>query len=115
MSDRGERLSFALRLRRLPKMTSLAAELGVDESAISRWRRGGAMSLQSAGRLCEALDISLDWLMLGRGEVEGHKQFSITVQEQELLELVRALPPVAGQALRQLLAPIADAGNKSRA
>jgi transcriptional regulator with XRE-family HTH domain len=109
MSDRGERLTFALRLRRVPKMISLAADLGVDESAISRWRKGGAMSLHSAARLSEVLDISLDWLVLGRGEVEGHKGFAINPQEREIVQLVRGLPPASFQALGQLLAPLAAA------
>jgi transcriptional regulator with XRE-family HTH domain len=114
MSDRGERLSFALRLRRVPKMTSLAADLGVDESAISRWRKGGAMSLQSARRLSEVLDISLDWLVLGRGEVEGHKAFALNPREREIVQLVRALPPGSIQALGQLLAPLAAANDEGR-
>ena len=106
MSTRGERLSFALRLRRLPKMTSLAAELGVDESAISRWRKDGAISLHSASRLCEVLDISLDWLVLGRGDIEGHSPFPTTGPERELVRLIRGLPAPSADALEQMLAPI---------
>jgi transcriptional regulator with XRE-family HTH domain len=114
MWDRGERLTFALRLRRVPKMTALAADLDVDESAISRWRKGGAMSLGSAGRLCEVLDISLDWLVLGRGEVDGHKTFAIGPQERHIVELVRGLPPVSVQGLAQLLAPLAAVDEDQR-
>lgn len=105
MTDRGERLSWALQLRRSTKMLPLAIDLGVNESAISRWRKGGAISLQSAGRLCELLDISLDWLVLGRGGAEAHKQFAVSPQERELLQILRGLPPTAIPALRQLLAP----------
>lgn len=112
MSDRGERLSFALRLRQLPKMASLAVEMGVDESAISRWRKGGAMSLQNAARLCEVLDISLDWLVNGRGNIESHRQFSIDPHEREILNLVRALPSASVQGLIQLLAPIASTSDE---
>jgi transcriptional regulator with XRE-family HTH domain len=114
MWGRGERLAFALRLRRVPKMTALAADLDVDESAISRWRKGGAMSLGSAGRLCEVLDISLDWLVLGRGEAEGHKRFAVNPQERELILLVRGLPPVSIQGLAQLLAPLAATDDDPR-
>ncbi|HEX6374094.1 MAG TPA: helix-turn-helix transcriptional regulator [Allosphingosinicella sp.] len=95
-------------------MTALAADLNVDESAISRWRKGGAMSLGSAGRLCEVLDISLDWLVLGRGGIEAHKRFAINPKERELIELLRRLPPVSTIGLTQLLAPLAAVNDDPR-
>jgi hypothetical protein len=57
----GARLNEALRARGVRKLYPLAIELGVDESALSRWRKGGAISLDSAIRLAEHLDVSLDW------------------------------------------------------
>ena len=67
---RGMRLQEALRARHTRKLYGLALDLGVDQSAISRWKSGGAISLHHAAILCTHLDISLDWLVLGRGDMD---------------------------------------------
>jgi transcriptional regulator with XRE-family HTH domain len=80
------------------KQFALAHELGVHESAITRWKEDGPMGLSSAIRLCAALDISLDWLLLGRGSLEEHKNAAETpiddaaTMEQRVLRLVRIVP-----------------------
>ncbi|MEY4249983.1 MAG: hypothetical protein RJA87_1616 [Pseudomonadota bacterium] len=76
MSGMGERLTFALEQRGVRKLYALAVEIGVDESALSRWKKDGAISLPSAARLSQALDISLDWLILGRGHMDAHRSGS---------------------------------------
>lgn len=58
--------------RGIAKLCVLAALMGVTESAVSRWRQGGPITLENAARLCESLDVSLDWLVLGRGGMEAH-------------------------------------------
>lgn len=68
-----ERLDHALTLRRVHKLYALAFELGVDESAVSRWRRSRSISLDNAVNLCRVLDVSLDWLVTGRGHILSHK------------------------------------------
>jgi transcriptional regulator with XRE-family HTH domain len=62
-----------MRWRGVSKMMALAHDLNVNESAISRWRQDGAMSLANAARVAEVLDISMDWLILGRGEMDIHQ------------------------------------------
>ena len=76
MSGMGESLTFALEQRRVRKLYALAVEIGVDESALSRWKKDGAISLPSAARLSQALDVSLDWLILGRGHIDAHRSGS---------------------------------------
>src|SRR4051812_29727741 len=73
MSTRGERIRLAMQLRGVKKQQALAAELKVHESAITRWKEDGAMSLESAVAFCSALDVSLDWLLLCRGTMDSHK------------------------------------------
>jgi transcriptional regulator with XRE-family HTH domain len=73
MSGMGDRLTFALEQRGVRKLYALAVEIGVDESALSRWKKDGPISLPSAARLSQALDISLDWLILGRGHIDAHR------------------------------------------
>lgn len=41
--------------------------LDVDPMQISRWERGQSITLPWLARLGEALDVSLDWLVMGRG------------------------------------------------
>jgi transcriptional regulator with XRE-family HTH domain len=91
MESRGDRLSRAIKGRGISKMMALALDLDVHESAISRWRKGGPMSLENAARISEVLDISLDWLVLGRGEMDAHTAESLASEEFELLQAVRRL------------------------
>ncbi|MDI1328365.1 MAG: helix-turn-helix transcriptional regulator [Brevundimonas sp.] len=91
-----ERLGEALRQRRIGKLQALAAELGVDESAISRWRRGPAISIANAIRLSQTLDVSLDWLVTGRGHIDAHREAAPAV-ERLARELFPGLP--SGRAL----------------
>lgn len=74
MSARGERIRQALIERGVHKQQALAAELNVHESAITRWKEGKAISLENAIAFGAALDVSLDWLLLGRGTIDSHKQ-----------------------------------------
>lgn len=68
---RGARLCLAMKARGVMKLCVLSAAMGVSESAVSRWRHGGPITLHNAAQLCGALDISLDWLMLGRGHLNA--------------------------------------------
>ncbi|WP_315755799.1 MULTISPECIES: helix-turn-helix transcriptional regulator [unclassified Bradyrhizobium] len=87
MSTRGTRIKEALDARRIRKQHALARALNVHESAITRWKEDGNMSLQNAIALCEELDISADWLLLGRGTMDQHRtQFAIQSTNYELFQ-----------------------------
>ncbi|MBI3350530.1 MAG: helix-turn-helix transcriptional regulator [Burkholderiales bacterium] len=64
----GDRLVAAMQLRGNYKATALACALDVNEAAISRWKRGGPITLDHAVCLCDALGISMDWLFRGIGQ-----------------------------------------------
>ena len=83
MLNRGERLCLAMDARGLRKQHALAFQLNVHESAITRWKSNGAFSLHNAVAVCAALDVSLDWLLLGRGTMDSHK---VPVAEAALFE-----------------------------
>ena len=85
-------------------MAALAYELDVDESAISRWRRGGTMSLANAGQLCLYLNISLDWLILNRGGIASHQDFHLSPDERELIMVLRGLSPASVEILSRIVA-----------
>ena len=104
MVEWGDRLDMALRSRRVGKLYALAVEIGVDDSAISRWRRSDSISIRNAIALCNALDVSLDWLMTGRGEMESHRALAADPVRRTLADLT---PGEAG-GLRRLLLALAD-------
>jgi transcriptional regulator with XRE-family HTH domain len=68
----GERLVAAMQMRGNFKATALACALSVNEAAISRWKRGGPITLHHAIRLCDTLDVSMDWLIRGIGHPGVH-------------------------------------------
>ena len=104
--SRGDRLTNALKARKVPKLYALAVDMGVDESAISRWKKNGAISTDHVARLCDVLDISVDWLLLGRGNMDSHKRFSASAHERELITLLRVLPPDSVDHLSRFLASV---------
>lgn len=90
--ERGKRLGDAIDTRNIGKMYVLSVDLGVSESTISRWRQGTQISSDNVIKLCRALDISADWLLLSRGVMEQHKAFRVSAEERRLLTCLRALP-----------------------
>lgn len=89
LQDFGGRLRAALRERRISKLYAVASDLGVSQSAVSRWQNGGRISLDNVVLICEYLDVSADWLLLNRGSAHAHRDFRPTRAEIELLALLR--------------------------
>lgn len=102
MASRGERLQKALEARGIRKQMALAAELSVDESAISRWQRNAGLSLTHAARLCEVLDISLDWLILGRGDMDLHRRPDVATAQRNIADQLSSLPSPITEAISKL-------------
>ncbi|KAF1004057.1 MAG: hypothetical protein GAK28_04221 [Luteibacter sp.] len=101
---RGKRLRTAMYRRGIRKHAAIAAAVGVNESTISRWTHGGPMTVDNVVAVCGILDVSADWLLLGRGEMESHRY---TVQPAVALPhaVTDLLPPTLEQlaaALRTL-------------
>jgi hypothetical protein len=77
--------------------------LDVNESALTRWRQGGDISLDSAARLSTLLDVSLDWLVLGRGRHDMHHSPSPSPSGSDLETLIASLPSAAQDAFMMFL------------
>jgi transcriptional regulator with XRE-family HTH domain len=105
---RGERIRVAIHQRGVRKLTALAAEIGVTEGALSRWRQGGPMSLDNGIRFCRVLDVSLDWLAMGRADPDHHKQHTVNQDRQRLLTALDALPAGSDAYLASLLEHLAS-------
>jgi transcriptional regulator with XRE-family HTH domain len=112
MDHWGERLQQALRWRRIRKLHALAVEIGVDQSAISRWRKGQPISLPNAISLCRALDISLDWLVTGRGAMEAHRLPAPGSFDAAADALFGQLTASEAAAVRHTLAALSEAAGR---
>jgi transcriptional regulator with XRE-family HTH domain len=106
MSTRGERIRQALAERGIKKQQALAAELKVHESAITRWKDGKEISLENALAFSVVLDISLDWLLLGRGTIDAHKKAAIA--DPALVTIASRIGPRSLSLLVSTIESIAD-------
>lgn len=113
MKEVGQRLKLALKARGIHKQMAFAAEMSVNESAVSRWQRGGGLSLANAMRVCEILDISLDWLLLGRGTMDWHRQRRAG-QKADTDAMTAGLPEPIVSALTKLADAIREAARPDR-
>jgi transcriptional regulator with XRE-family HTH domain len=105
----GTRLQLALRRRNVRKLHALAVEIGVDQSAISRWRNGSPISLPNAVLLCHALDVSLDWLLTGRGLMEAHRLAATAPIDFAAGVIFGNLSRREAEAIRQALLMLSEA------
>jgi hypothetical protein len=112
--QRGERVHIAIQQRGTIKLTALAAELGVTAGALTRWRQGGPMSLENGARFCQVLDVSLDWLVMGRANPDYHRQRAPNEDRQRLLRALNALPPGSEGHIASLLETLANVGVQPR-
>ncbi len=103
MENWGERLQRAIEQQQINKSYALAYELGVAESTVSRWKQSGPISTKNAIQLCDALDVSMDWLLAGR-ENPNISEKSDTVEIKKILyQKIDALPSRAITALADFL------------
>jgi transcriptional regulator with XRE-family HTH domain len=72
--NRGKRIRKAISTSKIVKAYALAAEINVSIAAVSKWQNGGEISLNNACELAVATDVSLDWLLLGRGTADFHRK-----------------------------------------
>jgi transcriptional regulator with XRE-family HTH domain len=75
------------------KMMALAAELNISPAALSKWKKGHSMSIEHACRLAALLDVSLDWMLMGRNAPEWLQKDQLTHLELKLIEDLKQRPP----------------------
>ena len=106
-TTRGMRIQLAMRERSFTKLSALAAAVGVTESAISRWCHDGTITTENVVNLCTILDISIDWLLLGRGHM-GHGVVG-AAGDADIARMMERMSPRAREHLVQLLDAICNA------
>lgn len=95
MQDIGKRLLMAMKARGISKQYLFADLLSVDQSTVTRWISGKGMSITHAIAICDQLNLSMDWLILGIGEMDrenhnsGEKQtYSVEVLSEEAKHII---------------------------
>jgi transcriptional regulator with XRE-family HTH domain len=95
------RLRTAMETKRRRKLFAFSHEIGVSPSTVTRWLQGQPISSDNLVRLAEALDISIDWLLMGKGDMSP-----TALPASNELDALRRLPPDAKAALRDLFSRI---------
>ena len=103
MNSWGNRLSYAMRVRGMQKSLVLALAIGVNESTISRWRNSEPISVANAVGLAVALDVSLDWLLIGRGNIHSNPESLGSSDLEQIVQSASRLPNNVNKALLALI------------
>ena len=103
MHNWGERLQKVMKEKHISKSYALAVQLGVAESTISRWKQSGPISLDKAIQLCEALDVSMDWLFAGRTNADIRETSQNPNHKELIYRKIDELPNCTVSALAELL------------
>jgi transcriptional regulator with XRE-family HTH domain len=103
---RGYRLKLAMIARGYGKATALASGLDISPAAITKWTQGHAMSVHHVCNLALLLDISLDWLLMGRNGPDWIRQDQLSEVEYDLIGRLRERPPRIGRLLIRVAAEI---------
>jgi transcriptional regulator with XRE-family HTH domain len=90
--ERGRRLKMAMERRGYRKATALAAALNISPAAMTKWTQGYTMSIAHACHLAELLNVSLDWLLMGRNSPDWFQPDHLNEVELDLLAKLRERP-----------------------
>lgn len=82
------RLQVAMQARNITA-TKLAYALGISKSSVSDWLKGGGLNIQNAAAMALELNLSLDWLLLGKGGMDLFGPIHPTADEMLLVRQLR--------------------------
>lgn len=88
MNNIGDRLIAAMKSHGINKQYLLADMLCVDQSAVTRWIAGKGMTIAHAIAICEKLNLSMDWLILGSGRMHRADDKDATDREHMKFDLL---------------------------
>lgn len=99
-----ERLFKIMKIKKITQ-ESLAKILNTTQPAIGNWKkRGTNPSIEDLPKICELLDISIEYLITGQ-ETEKH----YSKDEQRILQQYRDAPPKAKEQIRDYINLISNA------
>ena len=103
---RANRLRQAMSSRGYGKATAIAAALGVSPAAVTKWTNGKSMSTDHACKMAALLDVSLDWLLMGRNDPDWLLPARLSETERDLIGKIRERPLRVARLLSRLLTEI---------
>lgn len=109
--ERGYRLKLAMVARGYGKATALASGLDISPAAITKWTQGHAMSVDHVCNLAMLLDISLDWLLMGRNGPDWFQPDQLSETELDLIGRLRERPRRIGSLLIRVTSEIPKLGS----
>ncbi|WP_157771865.1 MULTISPECIES: helix-turn-helix domain-containing protein [Pseudomonas] len=109
-----DRLKQALELKCRGKRYALAVEIGVHPSSVGRWLQGGPITVENLVQIATALDISLDWLVLGR-DGGCSKADALSSIEGRLLAELRLMSPASIEHLAVFVESLSQGGRTGSA
>lgn len=108
--DFATRLAQILQDLHIPK-SNLALNLDVSPAAVTGWLNGKKPMLGHLIQLSKTLNISLDWLITGRGPAYLHGPLHLSPHEENILLLLRNLPQGSIDTLIQLLSGLTSSND----
>jgi len=100
-------LRIAMRVRGLTKLSAMAAAVGVTESAISRWCHDGPMTIENVVVVCAVLEMSIDWFLLGRGDMDQHHA-DMLASHPPIARAIARMKPHAREYLSRFLSSVQE-------
>jgi transcriptional regulator with XRE-family HTH domain len=102
------RLTYLVEERLGGNWAELSRISGLSGSSIHKIKNGSEPKLTSLEKICNALNVSLDWLVTGRGEIscldnEAVNDAAADKESAMLLEMIMALPPAEKSTALSLL------------
>jgi len=71
----GQRIIQTAKLKDIP-LNKIARKLGIEYSAISMWKKGGAPSVEKIASIAEILEVSVEFLITGKNQASLDKRVS---------------------------------------
>lgn len=101
------RLTYLVEDRLGGNWAELSRISGLSGSSIHKIKNGSEPKLTSLEKICNALNVSLDWLVTGRGEISHFDNEAandaVDRESAMLLEMIMALPPAEKSIALSLL------------
>jgi transcriptional regulator with XRE-family HTH domain len=80
----GQRLNDTIKAQNITQ-TALAGRMGVTRQTVNKWVGDAVdMSLKTALQLCEILDVSADWLLMGKDRPQAAQPSGDTMMAKDL-------------------------------
>lgn len=101
-----KRLLEAMQQRNV-SITNLAYALDLSKASVSEWLRGGGLSMQNLAAIALELNVSIDWLLMGKGTMDLFGSIHPTEEEMELVYHLRQTGPSTFDTFFRMISNIA--------